>query len=117
MIYNYFLLFSAPEQCQILSQYDQLYPQCTALGTCSGAQCQVNDNYLVTFAVTKCLDPVVVDVTLRSIASTGEVNVQRSFNHSDSVFIGGSSLYVEMGRNATDLRVEVGVCVCVCVCV
>ena len=89
----------------MLRQYSDVYPQCTTLGTCSGAQCQLSDN-IATFVVTKCVDPVQVDLTVQSRTS-GEVRVQNRLNQSDSLFSGGSSLYVEMGRNATDLQFEV----------
>jgi hypothetical protein len=89
----------------VLRQYSDLYPRCTALGTCSGAQCQLLDN-IATFVVTKCLDPVAVDLTVQSRTS-GEVRVQQRLNQSDSLFIGRNSLHVEMGRNATDLQFEV----------
>lgn len=89
----------------MLRQYSDLYPQCTALGTCSGAQCQLADN-IATFVVNKCVDPVQVNLTVQSRTS-GEVSVQQQLSHSDSLFGGGSSLHVEMGRNATDLQFEV----------
>ena len=89
----------------MLRQYSDLYPQCTTLGTCSGAQCQLSDN-IATFVVSKCVDPVQVDLTIQSRTS-GEVRVQQRLNQSDSLFSGGSSLHVEMGRNATDLQFEV----------
>ena len=47
-----------------------------------------------------------VDVRVQS-RTTGDVSIQHGFNHSDSVFLGGTSLYVKMGRNATDLQFEV----------
>lgn len=89
----------------MLRQYAQRYSQCSSIGGCSAAQCEIPDT-LVTFVVTKCVDPVVVDVTVRS-RSTGRVSVRRSFNHSDNILIGGTSLNVVMGRNATDLQFEV----------
>ena len=89
----------------MLRQYSDLYPQCTTLGTCSGAQCQLSDN-IATFVVSKCVDPVQVDLTIQSRTS-GEVRVQQRLNQSDSLFNGRSSLHVEMGRNATDLQFEV----------
>ena len=93
------------ESCQVLRQYSNRYPQCTTLGTCSGAQCLLSDN-VTTFVVTKCVDPVMVNLMFQSRRSGG-VRVQRQLNHTDSLFLGGSFLYVEMGRNATDLQFEV----------
>ena len=89
----------------MLIQYSDRYPQCTSLGTCSGAQCQLSDN-VATFVVTKCADPVTVDLRVQS-RTTGDVIVERALSHSDSLFLGGSSLYAEMARNATDLQFEV----------
>ena len=99
------MYFLAEEVCSVLRQYSNLNPQCVSLGTCSGAQCQQSDN-VATFTVNKCVDPVTVDLEVQSRRS-GEVRVQQQLNHSDSLFNGGSSLYVEMGRNASDLQFEV----------
>ena len=99
------IAFVPPEYCEVLRGYSELHSQCVALGTCSGVQCQLSDS-VASFAVTKCVDPVVVDVRLQS-RSTGQVSVQRAFNQSDSVIVEGGSLYVEVGRNATDLLFEV----------
>ena len=89
----------------MLRRYSDRYPQCTTLGTCSGAQCQLSDN-VATFVVTKCADPVLVNLSVQSRRS-GEAGVRHQLSHTDSLFLGGSSLYVEMGRNATDLQFEV----------
>lgn len=93
----------------MLRRYAERNSQCNALGTCSGAVCQLsgtNANSDASFVVTKCVDPVMVDVRVQS-RMTGDVSIQQGFNHSDSVFLGGTSLYVKMGRNATDLQFEV----------
>lgn len=93
----------------MLRRYAKRNSQCSALGTCLGALCQLSGtyvNYDASFVVTKCVDPVMVDVRVQS-RTTGQVDIQRGFNHSDSAFIGRTSLYVELGRNATDLQFEV----------
>ena len=94
----------------MLRRYDERNSQCSVLGTCSGALCQLSGPYAnsdASFVVTKCMamDPVMVDVRVQS-RMTGQVSIQRGFNHSDRAFFGGTSLYVEMGRNATDLQFE-----------
>ena len=97
------MIFVTEEICQVLRQYSDLYPQCTTLGTCSGAQCQLLNGSATFSVVTKCADPVLVDLIVQSRV----VNVQHLLSHSDTLFLGGSSLRVEMGRNATDLQFQV----------
>ena len=90
----------------MLSRYAAQYSQCTGFSGCSGAQCQFEDSVVSFTVVDKCVDPVAVGVSIRS-STTGELSAQRQFTHADRLFVGRNSLYVEVGRNATDLQFEV----------
>ncbi len=96
------------EQCHALIQA-ALEPstRCVSNGDCTGLSCDLDtlsttENDAV-FVVSKCVDPVVVTVTVNH----GSPSVH-SLVHSDRVFLGGGQyLVVDMARNATDLNFTV----------
>ena len=96
------------EQCQSLLSASVANPQCSPVGgNCTGLRCEQRGNALngssVSFAVVKCEDPVIVNLTIQSAALW-----QRSFTRNETVLLGGSSyLSVAMRRNASYLQFQV----------
>ena len=96
------------EQCQSLLSASVANPQCSPVGgNCTGLRCEQRGNALngssVSFAVVKCEDPVIVNLTIQSAALR-----QRSFTRNETVLLGGSSyLSVAMRRNASYLQFQV----------
>lgn len=98
----------AVEQCQALIQAT-LDPttRCAANGDCTGLNCDLDstsaDEFDVVFAVNKCVDPVVVNVTVFHGGASLFPLV-----HSNVVNLGGGELLaVDLARNATDLSLTV----------
>ena len=107
-----------PDRCQsLLTLTSQTTLQCETVGNCSGLQCPLTvgalNNYVASFTVTKCRDPVTVDL---NIAGPMDADVQqtllsRQFTRSEVVVLIGNSetISVTMSRNASHLTFQVDV--------
>ena len=101
---------TSSEPCQTLLGAVNDNPQCTSLGNCTGLTCEQRGNALngssATFVVTKCEDPVSVDLRIQS--STADI-LQQTFNQSSTAPLGsgGNTLSVDMQRNASHLQFQV----------
>ena len=105
-------MLSQSEPCQSLLSASSANPQCAPVGNCTGLRCEQRNNTLnggsASFAVMKCEDPVIVNLTIQSRDAT---ILQRSFTENMTVLIGGSnSLSVAMQRNASVLQFQVILC-------
>lgn len=101
---------TAVEPCQSLLGVTNDNPQCSSLGNCTGLRCDqrggVLDGSSATFVVTKCVDPVAVDL---SVESSGGAVDQRTFTQNGSALYTAGSVNVSVGmwRNASHLLFQV----------
>ena len=96
------------EPCQLLFNAAVVYPQCTPHGNCTGLACQQTtggSRYTASFVVTKCVDPVTVDLLVD--AGGGSSDRQRFNGSANATFAGSGEVTVDMRRNASRLQFAV----------
>lgn len=101
--YSSFLTQSDP--CPPLESVLMDYPQCRA-SSCSGLTCQPMapfDDYTASYSVTKCADPVYVDLSLTPASLDGQAFIARVTSNNVVNFGGNSGMGITMSRNATHL--------------
>ena len=98
---------SDSEPCQSLVNV-VANPQCVTLSNCTGLTCDLQGNSILngsraTFSVTKCVDPVTVDLSIPSFG------LWRRLNQTDTIFYNPQESIVSavISRNATHLRFQV----------
>ena len=83
-------------------------PWCDVLENCTGLRCDQRDGVLngssATFVVTKCVDPVAVDLSIESRG--GDVG-QFTFTENGTALLAAASIAVGMRRNASHLFFQV----------
>ena len=84
------------------------FPMCEAFGNCSGLDCRDSFNDSASFVVTKCQDPVTVDVTISTVESLGNILFQQQFEKSATISVsrGGNTITIAVMMSQEDDNLE-----------